>query len=36
MISNGLTSEKNVPNFLNYIYDEALSKVKPEAVNIIK
>ncbi len=36
MISNNLTTEKQVPNFLEYIYEDALKKVKPEAVNIIR
>lgn len=36
MISNNLTAEKTVPNFLDYIYEDALKKVKPEAVNIIR
>ena len=36
MIKNKLTEEKNVPNFLNYIYVDALKVVKPEAVNIIR
>jgi NitT/TauT family transport system substrate-binding protein len=36
MIKNTLTSEKTVPNFLDYIYEDALKPVKPEAVNIIR
>jgi hypothetical protein len=36
MIKNKLTKEKNVPNFLDYIYEDALKAVKPEAVNIIR
>jgi NitT/TauT family transport system substrate-binding protein len=36
MISNNLTTEKTVPNFLDYIYEEALKAVKPEAVKIIR
>ena len=36
MINNKLTKEKNVPNFLNYIYEDGLKAVKPEAVNIIR
>jgi len=36
MIANKLTSEKQVPDFLNYIYVDALKAVKPEAVNIIQ
>jgi hypothetical protein len=31
-----LTKGKNVPNFLEYIYEEGLKAVKPEAVNIIR
>ncbi len=36
MIKNKLTQEKKVPNFLNYIYVDALKAIKPEAVNIIR
>jgi NitT/TauT family transport system substrate-binding protein len=36
MIANNLTAEKQVPNFLNYIYEDALKQIKPEAVNIIR
>ena len=36
MISNNLTTEKQVPNFLNYIYEDGLKAIKPEAVNIIR
>jgi NitT/TauT family transport system substrate-binding protein len=36
MIKNKLTKEKNVPNFLDYIYEDGLKAVKPEAVNIIR
>jgi NitT/TauT family transport system substrate-binding protein len=36
MIKNKLTSEKQVPDFLNYINIDGLKAVKPEAVNIIK
>ena len=36
MTNDGLTTEKQVPNFLDYIYDDALKAVKPEAVNIIR
>ena len=35
MISNKLTGEKQVPNFLDYIWDDGLKAIKPEAVNII-
>jgi NitT/TauT family transport system substrate-binding protein len=36
MISNGLTTEEEVPDFLNYIYTSGLEAVKPEAVRIIR
>ena len=36
MISSNLTAEKAVPNFLDYIYEDALKEIKPEAVNIIR
>ncbi len=36
MIKNNLTNEKQVPDFLNYIYVDGLKAVKPEAVNIIR
>jgi NitT/TauT family transport system substrate-binding protein len=36
MIKNNLTTEKQVPNFLNYIYEDGLKAIKPEAVNIIR
>ena len=36
MISNNLTSEEEVPFFNDYIYEDALKAVKPEAVNIIR
>ncbi len=36
MINNGLTSEKRVPDFMNYIYLDGLKAIKPEAVNIIR
>jgi ABC-type nitrate/sulfonate/bicarbonate transport system substrate-binding protein len=35
MIANNLTTEKTVPDFLNYIYLDGLKTVKPGAVNII-
>jgi sulfonate transport system substrate-binding protein len=34
IIGNNLTTEKTVPNFLDYIYSGALKAVKPDAVNI--
>ncbi len=36
MINNNLTTEKNVPDFLDYIYEDGLKAVKPEAVDIIR
>jgi NitT/TauT family transport system substrate-binding protein len=36
MIENNLTTNKQVPDFIKYIYDDALEQVKPEAVTIIK
>jgi len=36
MIANKLTSEKEVPDFYDYIYLDSLKAVKPEAVNIIR
>ena len=36
MIANKLTSAKEIPDFLNYIYVDGLNAVKPEAVNIIR
>jgi NitT/TauT family transport system substrate-binding protein len=36
MIKNNLTTEKQVPDFLNSIYIDGLKAVKPEAVNIIR
>jgi len=36
MIKNNLTKEKNVPNFLDYIYEDALKAIQPQAVNIIR
>lgn len=35
MIANNLTAEKEMPNFLDYIYEDGLKAVKPEVVNII-
>ena len=35
MISNNLTNQTVVPNFVDYIYLEGLMSVKPESVNII-
>jgi NitT/TauT family transport system substrate-binding protein len=36
IISNDLATEKQTPNFVNYIYVDGLEAVKPEAVNIIR
>jgi ABC-type nitrate/sulfonate/bicarbonate transport system substrate-binding protein len=36
MIKNNLTREKQVPDFMNYIYVDGLKTVKPEAVKIIR
>jgi len=36
MIKNKLTKEKDVANFLDYIYEDGLKAIKPEAVNIIR
>jgi NitT/TauT family transport system substrate-binding protein len=36
MISNHLTNATSIPNFLNYLYLEGLSSVKPESVNVIR
>jgi len=36
MIKNNMTTEKKVPDFMNYIYVDGLKAIKPEAVNIIR
>jgi len=36
MIKNNLTKEKQVPDFMNYVYVDGLKAVKPEAVKIIR
>ncbi|MBI4765084.1 MAG: NrtA/SsuA/CpmA family ABC transporter substrate-binding protein [Deltaproteobacteria bacterium] len=36
MIKNGLTAEKQVPNFLDSIHENSLKAQKPEAVNMIR
>ncbi len=36
LIANNLTTGNQVPNFLNYISEDALKAVKPQAVNIIR
>ena len=35
-IKNNLTDKKEIPNFFNFIYTQALEEVKPEAVTIIR
>ncbi|MBL7212469.1 MAG: NrtA/SsuA/CpmA family ABC transporter substrate-binding protein [Desulfobacteraceae bacterium] len=35
-IKQGLTTQKEVPNYLDYIYMDALDEVRPEAVTIIR
>ncbi len=34
-IRNRMTEKKEVPNYLNYFYFDALDKVKPEAVSVV-
>lgn len=36
IIANNLTGATEIPNYLDYIYTDALEKVKPEAITIIK
>lgn len=36
LISNNLTEKRQVPDFMDYVYEDALKKIKPEAVNIIR
>jgi NitT/TauT family transport system substrate-binding protein len=36
IMGNNLTTEKTVPNFYDYIYEDALEAVRPEAVNFIR
>ncbi len=36
MIKDNLAAEKQVPDFLNYIYVDGLKAVKAEAVDIIR
>lgn len=36
MINNNLTTEKQIPDFLKYIYEDGLKSVRPESVNIIR
>jgi NitT/TauT family transport system substrate-binding protein len=36
MINSNLTSEKTLPDFVNYLYTDTLKAVRPEAVSIIQ
>ncbi len=36
MIARNLTPAKTVPDFLDYIYENALKAIEPGAVNIIR
>ena len=36
MIKNNLTSEKQLPNFLDYIHEDSLREIRSEAVNVIR
>ena len=36
LITSNLTAEKQVPNFLGYVKEDALKAVKPEVVDIIR
>ncbi len=36
VIENKLTDAKKVPNYLNFIYFDALEAVKPERISIIR
>jgi NitT/TauT family transport system substrate-binding protein len=36
MIKNKLTAEKSMPNFPDFISEDALKAIKPNAVNIIR
>jgi ABC-type nitrate/sulfonate/bicarbonate transport system substrate-binding protein len=36
MINNGLTTEKQIPDFSNFIYEDGLRAIKPEGVAIIR
>lgn len=35
MIANGLTDQKKIPDFLDFIYLDTLAEIRPEAVSII-
>jgi NitT/TauT family transport system substrate-binding protein len=36
MMTNSLTNQTSIPDFLNYLYIEGLSSVKPGSVNVIR
>ena len=36
MINSSVTMEKQVPDFLNYIHEDGLKEVRPDAVSIIR
>ena len=36
IINNNLTEQKNIPDFLNYIYFDGLARFAPQAINIIR
>jgi hypothetical protein len=36
MINNNLSGERQIPDFLNYICEDGLKAIRPEAVNIIR
>jgi NitT/TauT family transport system substrate-binding protein len=36
MMTNNLTNQTSIPDFLNYLYIEGLSSVKPGSVNVIR
>jgi NitT/TauT family transport system substrate-binding protein len=36
MIRNKLTSEENIPNFMDYVQEDALKTIRPHAVTIIR
>ena len=35
ILKNGYSDAKQIPNYLNYIYPDAMKAVKPEAVTLI-
>jgi NitT/TauT family transport system substrate-binding protein len=36
LINNGLTNQTTVPDFINHVYFDGLTSVKPESVNVIR